>query len=158
MYKTPLNLLSQFFYVQNTFKSPISVFLSFPLNTFQWSIFIIEYMLRNWVYRVYAKELIIYYLFIYYLTLRARNKRLRKKPVAAENRIAPWSHPVLAAKSPRVKHGKGPCVPPWLGMKKSFIKIPSQKSINSSSNQNHPVLAAKSPRVNMARVPEYHPG
>ena len=95
---------------------------------------------------------------MYNLTLRARNKRLRKKPVAAENRITPWSHPVLAAKSPRVKHGKGPCVPPWLGMKKSFIKIPSQKSINSSSNQNHPVLAAKSPRVNMARVPEYHPG
>ena len=49
-------------YVQNTFKSPISVFLSFPLNTFQWSIFIIEYMRRNRVYRVYAKELIIIYL------------------------------------------------------------------------------------------------
>ena len=44
--------------------------------------------------------------------------------------------PVLAAKSPRVKHGKGPRVPPWQGMTKSFIKIPSQKSKNSFPNQN----------------------
>ena len=80
--------------------------------------------------------IILYYYYYYYLTLRARNKRLRKKPVAAENLIAPWSHPVLAAKSPRVKHGKGPCVPPWLGMTKSFTKIPSQKSKNSFPNQN----------------------
>ena len=59
----------------------------------------------------------------------------------------------MAAKSPRVKHGKGPCVPPWLGMTKSFIEIPSQKSINSFSNQNHPVLAAKSPRVKHGKGP-----
>ena len=78
-----------------------------------------------------------YYLFIYLSNTPGEKQAARKKPVAAENRITPWSHPVLAAKSPRVKHGKGPCVPPWLGMKKSFIKFPSQKSINSSSNQNH---------------------
>ena len=55
--------------------------------------------------------------------------------------------------SPRIKQGKCPCVPPWLGMTKSFIKIPSQKSINSFSNQNHPVLAAKSPRVKHGKGP-----
>ena len=42
----------------------------------------------------------------------------------------------MAAKSPRVRHGKAPCVPPWLGMTKSLIKIPSQKSKNSLPNQN----------------------
>ena len=59
-----------------------------------------------------------------YITLRAGDKRLRKEPIAAENSI----DPVLAAKSPRVIHGKGPRVPPWQNMTKSFIKIPLQKS------------------------------
>ena len=56
-----------------------------------------------------------------------------------------YDKPVLAAKSPRVTHGKGPCVPHWLGMTEIFLKIPSQKSLNSFPNQNHPVLAAKFP-------------
>ena len=42
-----------------------------------------------------------------YLTLRARNKRLRKEPVAAENRIAPWSPSSIGSKIPASKTWQG---------------------------------------------------
>ena len=41
----------------------------------------------------------------------------------------------IGSKIPASKHGKGPWVPPWLGMTKSFIKISSPKSKNSFQNK-----------------------
>ena len=115
-------------------------------------------MRSNWVYRTYVKELINYLnliiliILINYLiqvdrqsesailwinlTLRARNKRLRKKPVAAENLIAPWSPSSIGSKIPVSKTWQGSLCTTLARYDKIFNKIPSQKSKNSFPNQN----------------------
>ena len=83
-----------------------------------------------------GNSLSIYIIFmILYLTLRARYKRPRKKPVAAENRIAPRSPSSIGSKIPASKT--------WQGS----LCSTSQKSKNSFPNQNSFSKSKKFPKI-----------
>ena len=92
---------------------------------------------------IFAIALIIYLFLIIYLTLRARNRRLRKKPVAAENRIAPWSPSSIVSKIPASKTWQGSlCTTAILEPHCSLVPIQ---------------YCQQNPREqNVARVPVYH--